>query len=222
MSDEFPIQLFDPAQEVSIVERRLPHWSQAGTICFITWRTWDSMPKSVLASWVSERRRYLRAHGINPDAANWKHRLDLLSPKVKSEFHRVSSERWHAELDRCHGACVLRNRELAQVVANSLHHFDGDRYLLLDFVVMPNHVHLLAAFPDEDSMLDQCDSWKHFTAKEINRQLARSGRFWQQDAFDHLLRTEWQFVYLRSYIADNPRRARLSAGEFIHYSNERV
>ena len=84
-------------------------------------------------------------------------------------------------------ACALRQTELAKIVADSLRHFDGDRYALLDFVVMPNHVHLLATFPDKASMLEQCESWKHFTATRINRRLGTKGRFWQQDAFDHLV-----------------------------------
>src|SRR5204862_6392833 len=101
--------------------------------------------------------------------------------------------RWHDGLDAGHGACVLRQRALAEVVENSLRHFDGDRYELLDFVIMPNHVHLLAAFPDEDAMLAQCESWKHYTATQINRRLKQKGRLWQEDAFDHLVRGEAQF-----------------------------
>jgi type I restriction enzyme R subunit len=67
-------------------------------------------------------------------------------------------------------------------------------------------------------MLAQCESWKHYTAAQINRQLSQKGRFWQQDAFDHLIRTEGQFEYLRRYIAGNPAKARLGIGEFLHYS----
>ena len=89
---------------------------------------------------------------------------------------------------------------------------------MTDFVVMPNHIHLLAAFADEDGMLAQCASWKHFTAREINRQLEISGHFWQQDGFDHLVRTEQQFHAFRKYIADNGAKARLSPGEFLHFS----
>jgi type I restriction enzyme R subunit len=113
---------------------------------------------------------------------------------------------------------VLRRPELAGLVAKSLRHFDGERYLMLDFVVMPNHVHLLAAFPDEAAMLAQCESWKHYTATGINRALGQKGRFWQADAFDHLVRSERQFAYLRHYIADNPKKAGLRAGEYLHYS----
>jgi len=75
-----------------------------------------------------------------------------------------------------------------------------------------------ASFPDEAAMLAQCESWKHFTAMKINRRQKRRGRFWQQDGFDHLVRSEEQFEYLRKYIASNPSRAQLRPGEYIHYS----
>jgi putative transposase len=89
---------------------------------------------------------------------------------------------------------------------------------LLDFVVMPNHVHLLAAFPDEAAMLEQCESWKHFTAARINRTLGQKGRFLQPDAFDHLVRSERQLAFLRRYIADNPKKAGLRVGQYVHYA----
>ena len=79
-------------------------------------------------------------------------------------------------------------------------------------------VHLLAAFPDEDSMLAQCESWKHFTATKINRLLGVKGRFWQQDGFDHLVRSVEQFEFLRRYIAENPKRANLAVGQYIHWA----
>jgi type I restriction enzyme R subunit len=114
----------------------------------------------------------------------------------------------------------LRRQELSKIVAESLLHFDGDRYELTDFVIMPNHVHLLVAFPDESSMLRQCDSWKHFMATKISAALARNGRFWQQDGFDHLVRSLEQFEHLRKYIAENPHRANLRPGEYVHWTKE--
>ncbi|MBN1853037.1 MAG: hypothetical protein JW829_09950 [Pirellulales bacterium] len=62
------------------------------------------------------------------------------------------TERWDAFLDECHGACLLKQADLARIVADSLFHFDSDRYLLTDFVVMPNHVHLMASFFDEEAI----------------------------------------------------------------------
>lgn len=82
---------------------------------------------------------------------------------------------------------------------------------------MPNHVHLLAAFPTPQVMEKQFDSWLHFTATQINRQTGIRGHFWQQEPFDHLVRSLEQYEYLREYIADNPNKAHLHAGEFYYY-----
>ena len=140
--------------------------------------------------------------------------------KLQAEFHRTFSDRWHEELDRGRGSCVLQRPELARIVGSSLLHFDGERYLMTDFIVMPNHVHLLAGFRSDDAMLEQCENWKHYMAVRINRKLERTGRFWQQDAFDHLVRSVDQFEYLRRYIANNPKAARLKEGQYLHYAKE--
>jgi type I restriction enzyme R subunit len=213
------MRFFDPNDHIAITERKLPHWSQAGTFCFITWRTHDSIPKAVLEQWLADRDLWLRDHGIKPSSTDWKAQLARLTPTLITEFHHAFTERWEDSLDAGHGECVLRRPELSGIVSSSLLHFDGDRYEVLDFVVMPNHVHLLATFTDEAAMLTQCESWKHFTATQINRRLRGSGRFWQQDAFDHLVRHETQFERLRQYIAENPSKAGLKEGEFVHYSS---
>lgn len=214
-----PCHVFDHEADLCIVQRRLPHWSQAGALCFITWRTWDSMPQAVLDEWYDDRARWLRAHGIDP-SENWRQQLEKSDRQLAQGFRNEFWNRWQDALDACQGACVLRRPDLARIVSDSLRHFDGERYLMLDFVVMPNHVHLLASFPDEEAMLAQCESWKHFTATQINRRLHQKGRFWQQEGFDHLVRSEAQLEYLRQYIADNPRRAKLQPGEFLLYRRD--
>jgi type I restriction enzyme R subunit len=219
MADPFPIRTFDAKDEYFVIERRdLPHWAQAGTIAFITWRTWDSIPKPVYVEWLRLRADWLRQHRIDPDDKKWREQISALSRPDQLLYRQLLAERWESALDECHGACVLRQPALAKVVADSLLHFDGDRYVVTDFVVMPNHVHLLVAFPSPEMMLTQCDSWKHYTATQINRALSRKGRFWEVDDFDHLVRSEDQFEYFRRYIADNPVRAHLRPGEFVHYS----
>jgi hypothetical protein len=209
---------FDPRAEFSIVERKLPHWTQPGTVCFITWRTNDSLPKEVVERWRHERFHWLRRQGINPNAVNWREELRQLDLSLQHEFFDHFSTRWHDELDACHGACVLKDPANARIVTESLLYAHGELYELTDFVVMPNHVHLLAVFLSEDAMLEQCESWKHFTARKINRRIGDSGRFWQQDGFDHLVRSEEQFEHFRKYIADNPSKARLADGEYVHWS----
>jgi putative transposase len=211
-------QTFDPRAEFTVIERRLPHWSQAGAICFLTWRTVDSLPQSVLRSWYADREAWLSAQGIDPRALDWKNQLHQLEPDVRATFFRMFSQRWHKHLDEGYGACPLRRPNISQIVSTSLQMFDGDRYDLADFVIMPNHIHVLAAFVSEDGMLKQCESWKHYTAREINRTLNLTGRFWQQDGFDHLVRHEHSFHAFRNYIANNGPKAQLPNDQYRHYS----
>ena len=81
---------------------------------------------------------------------------------------------------------------------------------------MPNHVHLLAAFSNAESMSKHCESWMHYSAVQIQRANGEKGQFWQPEPFDHLVRSVEQYMYLRKYIADNPVKAKLKMGEY-HY-----
>ena len=212
------LHFFDRNAEYTVFNRRLPHWTQAGVVCFITFRTHDSMPKEVVQRWRDERNRWLRHNGIDPQTPDWSAQLQSLNKEKRTEFYRTFSTRWHEHLDSCHGACVLQQPKLSAIVGDSLKYADGEKYDLTDFVVMPNHVHLLASFFDEQTMLKQCESWKHWTARQINLAIGQKGRFWQQDGFDHLVRSEQQFQHFRRYILRNPVKARLAAGAFSHYS----
>lgn len=218
METELPLRFFEPREEYFVIERDdLPHWVQSGTVCFLTWRTWDSMPADVVAGWLKERDHWLAEHSIDGRRKDWRARLQQLPLADQRAFHNRISTRWESGLDECRGACVLKDPDLGQIVAGSLAHFDGDRYYLTDYVVMPNHVHVLAAFPSAETVLKQVESWKHYTAVQINRALERRGRFWEVDGFDHLVRSAEQFEYYRNYIEENPRRAGLRPGEFIHH-----
>ena len=198
----FTLQRFNPADCQVTAGRRLPHWSQAGAVCFITWRTADSLPAAVAEKLVAERIAWRRS---NPGA-------------TPAEYRKRARWGWENALDCGSGSRPLRDPACAQIVADALRHFDGVRYILLDFVVMPNHVHVLAAFRDSQSMHKCCESWKRFTATRLNRLLDRAGPFWQAESFDHLARSDDHLERLRAYIAANPARAGLSAGESLHYS----
>ena len=213
-------QCYDPREQYAVVWRKLPHWSQVGTVCFITWRTWDSMPAVVVRDWQAQRDAWLRQNGVDPAVPGWEAVVQNWPMQRICEFRKFLSDRWGEHLDALHGECVLRWADCSRIVADSLRHFDEDRYSLCDYVVMPNHVHLLAAFANEEAMLAQCESWKRFMARRINEVLGRSGRFWAQDAFDHLVRSLDEFERLRRYIAENPQSARLKEGEYLHYSKK--
>jgi putative transposase len=210
-------EFFDPAGDVSIYYRHLPHWDQPGVLCFITYRTIDSIPAEVLNRWRTERAIWLRQHDIEPLSNDWRQRLQSLSTEVRRAYHIQFTSPWMECLDRCHGDCVLKQPHLARIVADNFLHFDERDYFLSDFVVMPNHVHVLAQFRDEGGLQRCCRNWKHFTARRINAVLGQTGHFWQVESFDHLVRSPEQFEYLRNYIARNPVAAGLRVGEYWHY-----
>jgi type I restriction enzyme R subunit len=208
-------EVFDPRAEFSIYEHCRPHWSQDGTVVFITFRTQDSIPREVIARWEREKSEWLRRRGYDA-AKRWTEVVPLLPEKVRTDFHKHFDRCREDFLDTCHGRCLLKRPELAQIVADALLHFDGQRYKMGDFVVMPNHVHLLAVFFSADGLKKQCNSWLHYTAVRIHQAIGEKGKFWQQEPFDHLVRSPEQYDYLRDYIAENPRKAGLRIGEFLY------
>ncbi len=208
-------ELFDPKAETHIYEHCRPHWSQAGAVVFITFRLADSIPREVLSRWDREKQEWLRVRGYDSRIA-WRELLPQLTESDRGEFLREFNRCREDFLDTCHGSCILRRAELATIVSKSLLHFDGVRYRMGDLVVMPNHVHLLAVFGSEASLKNQCDSWLHYTAFRINPLIGSKGKLWQQEPFDHLVRSIEQYEYLRDYIRKNPEKAKLNAGEFIY------
>jgi putative transposase len=211
-------ELFDLTVEVRRTEGNLPHWYQPAVTYFITFRTEDSMPAEAIELWHRRRDDWLLRHEINPQTNQWATKLSALPEAKQREFHNTFSAEYHAQLDKGHGDCVLRRPEVAKIVADSLRHFDGDRYHLGDFVVMPNHAHLLVCLLGATDVVELCRSWKKFTATKINHELNRKGRFWQEESFDHLVRSPEQFEYLRGYIANNGPAARLPKSNYLHWS----
>ena len=208
-------ELFDPKAELLIHEHCRPHWSQAGAVTFITFRTHDSIPQEVVQRWEREKLDWLQRRG-HDTSKHWSDIVPTLATEEREAFLKEFNRHREVFLDTCHGRCLLRRPELAQIVADSLLHFDGERYRMGDFIVMPNHVHLLAAFATAEVMKEQCDSWLHYTAFRINQTIGEKGKFWQQEPFDHLVRSPEQYDYLRQYIADNPLKAGLKPGEYLY------
>jgi hypothetical protein len=210
------LQFFDPKSEWDVVERALPHWSQPGVVTFITWRSADSLPESVLSQLDRETEALIRREGFEPQNDWQRHLLDLTPQqraKVRWNIFAIRDKYLH----QLQGACLLASPEVSKLVFDSLLHFDQDRYFLTDVVIMPNHLHLLCAFAGNTEMLKQCSEWKRYTARQINRQLRREGAFWQVEQFDHLVRSSHQFQRFRRYIAENPAQANLQPGEYRYF-----
>ncbi len=229
------LQFFDRRQDFTVAWKTLPHWAQAGTVTFVTWRTADSLPRELMERLSRSREELLRRFGIDVDGDPHERSFGetppcrQVSPKLAAQLAKLSQgdkaklnwelfRVWDGCLDRGAGECVLARPELSEIVERSLRHFDGDRYVLTDAVVMPNHVHMLVAFADADQVLAQVAGWKRYTSRQIQQALGRRGEFWQAEQFDHLVRSLEYFEYFRQYLAENPRKAGLKEGAYRYYS----
>ena len=112
-------------------------------------------------------------------------------------------------LDQGAGACWLRSDRIARIVEKAFLLFDGERYRLHAWTIMPNHVHLLLTVLSGRPLGGAIASWKRFTSREANRELGRSGAFWQVDYWDRFIRNDEHFEAARSYIDYNPVKAGL-------------
>jgi len=100
-------------------------------------------------------------------------------------------------------------------LADSLRHFDGERYELGCFVVMPNHVHLIVRpIQEDDQALERIlHSWKRYTAREINKGLGHHGALWQNESYDRIIRDEEHLWRTIQYIGRNASQAGLTSQE---------
>ena len=217
MTTESSFPFFDPLAAVDVSYRHLPHWEQDAVTYFITFRTADSLPVAIYRDWLTRRDEWLRVHGLDPDDPDWHSDLHRLDPATRREFHSLFSARLQQYLDAGHGECLLKQPHLAQLVADALLFFDAQRYHLGDFVVMPNHVHLLVQLRGHAKLKAQCRSWKKFSAGQINSAVGRKGHFWQGESYDHIVRSQEQFEFYRQYIAENPGKARLREEEYLYW-----
>lgn len=105
-------------------------------------------------------------------------------------------------LDRSIGQCLLKDPLCASIVQNELLRLDGDRYRLIAWCVMPNHVHVVI-----EQTLDLAGTvrrWKSWTAREINSVLKRTGPIWRREYFDRFARDEKHLHTMVHYVEHNP------------------
>ena len=191
----------DPEKDLDKERRRLPHWQQGHVWQFVTWRLADSLPRDLLLQWQSERAAWIARH---PEPWN---------DAIAGEYGALFTDRIELLLDAGHGSCVLSRPHVEGVVEECLRHFDGERYRLGPFIVMPNHVHVLFQ-PLSNHRLDKVlHGWKSYTAKAINLLLGVEGSLWQEDYWDRLIRSEKHWFAVMRYIERNP--ACLPPGSYI-------
>lgn len=193
---------FDEHADVQRRQRNLPHWQQPGTCYFITFRLGDALPQHLLEQWRNERAIWLR---WNPEP--W-------TQKQRDEYHAQFTERQDEWLDAAHGECHLRRAGVRELVRVSVMKFDGIRYDVDAFVLMPNHVHLLWHMREGFDLAKELKGLKGATARACNVLLGRTGTFWMDESYDRIVRDAEELGAFREYIARNPVSAGLKPHEF--------
>ncbi len=200
-----------------VVRRRkgayLPHWTQAGSTYAVTFRLADSLPAEVLERWHSQRDRFVQQAGTQGREP---------TPKEQRELTRLYCDHVESFLNAGHGRCYLRDPRIAELVQNALKHFDGKRYDLIVWVIMPNHVHAVIRPRPGEELPTILHSWKSYTANKANKLLGRNESFWQDEYYDHIIREEEDFNHQVDYILNNPAKAGLENWAWVGVSPDAI
>ncbi|MDO9424123.1 MAG: transposase [Methylobacter sp.] len=174
----------------------LPHLDVPDIVQFITFRLADSLPQTVLKQLEQE--------------------LVQIPISMRERERRKKIEQW---LDAGLGCCALAHPRMAEVMQQTLQIFDGERYRLIAWCIMPNHVHVL--IEPAISLPNILQSWKSFTgswAISHNAELglgvpvatgATKNQFWMREYWDRYIRDEKHFHSTIDYIHNNPVKAGL-------------
>jgi REP element-mobilizing transposase RayT len=166
----------------------LPHLDGRDVTQGVTFRLADSLPQTL----VNEVHAELKSANLTG---------------LREQLERI--RRLEVYLDRGYGSCVLRKAGAADIVASALRFFDGQRYELHAYVVMPNHVHALFTPKGGFGSAQIVHSWKSFTSNKVNELLGRRGTLWMPESFDRYIRSPKHFAWTANYIEFNPVSAGL-------------
>jgi len=206
-----------PAQHLT--RRNLLHWYMPSATHFVTFRLAGSLPRAVLDE--------LRDH-----------KACLLKRRRPGQTEVEHRELVHKKLFAMYDDCLMKHQDVhwlndhrvAALVRRSLYFLNNQKYGLLAYSIMSNHVHLLIRPFDFDPS-SQADwerlepgetadvlsplakimhSLKSYTAHEANKLLRRKGSFWQHESYDHWVRDDAELERIVAYINANAVKAGLA------------
>lgn len=169
----------------------LPHWEQAHRIQYITFRINDSLPEYVIANINARKRNFFHNH-----PKPWDNKTII-------EYSRLFSHAVEELLHAGHGSCILADSDMRAIVTEALEYYHDSEYCLGAYVVMPNHVHMLAYPFGDNSVLNIVERVKRYSARKINIATGRKGEFWSR-SYDRLIRNTFHLGSIVDYICKNP------------------
>lgn len=169
----------------------LPHWEQSCATAFVTFRLSDSLPHERLVCWRAEKEAWLAKHPFPWNEATQREYDVRFAAQV---------EKW---LDQGIGSCALASPQARGIVEAVLRHFDGIRYRLYAFVVMPNHVHAVFMPYEGHSVSAIVQAWKSVSAHALKKQGCPLKVVWQRESFDRYIRDGAHFDRAMRYTKRN-------------------
>ena len=186
-------------------KRVLPHIQEDNGYFAITFRLAWTIPMSCLKEMELELSEieHERLHSTK-DLPKNQEPISLIKYKKYDDLIGIikNSPKW------------LQKPEIAEIVSGAIHYFDREKYNLIAYCIMPNHVHLIL-HPLVKSELEFYTlteimvSIKTYTAKKCNRILGRTGQFWCHESYDHQIRNELDLRNQIEYLLYNPVKAHL-------------
>lgn len=194
--------------------RHLPHMFNVDKPMFITYRMNFTLPKPLLDEYNRRRTEWHIEHKNLEE----KEKVEALEGKDARFFQ------WFDDLlaKSAEVPQILHRDDLTAIISESLKRFDGLRYKLLAYCIMPNHLHVLV-YPLQQagggifSPQHMIYTWKKFTATEINKILDRKGSLWHKENYDRMIRDEEELNSTVNYIVQNPVKAGL-VKDWRHWS----
>lgn len=183
----------------------LPHWNQDGKMQFVTFRLTDSLPQSKIKELSELKQRFINTHPLP-----W-------SYDIKMKYWKLISPLESKLLDKGYGSCILKDSAIRKVVSDSLKYWDGNKYNLVAYVIMPNHVHAIFHLFGQHTIESVIHSIKSYSSNTINKITMHSGSIWMKEYFDRIIRGEEHLNSCINYILVNPKY--LKSDEFEVYVN---
>ncbi len=173
----------------------LPHYDHFGILQSVTFRLADSLPKDAIIKLKEE--------------------LDK-TPVDQQDF--IRRQRLDSWLDAGYGCCALSNFDVTEMMQETLLKFDEEKYNLLAWCIMPNHVHVL--IEPLISLSEIVKSWKSYSGRRALKNAERLGlfcaagatrsrEFWMKGYWDRYIRSETHFKAVIDYIHNNPVKVNL-------------
>lgn len=184
----------DIHEEVKITSGgNLPHWHQDEKVQFATFRLADSIPQTKISE-------------LNAVIASFKElNHEPWTDETKRRYRHLISKNQEQLLDNGYGSCILASKNIRAIVSDAIKAFDGVKYDLVAYVIMPNHVHMLFCPYKEFETSKILHSLKSYTSHAINAALNRSGSVWKRETYDRIVRNDDELKHYRSYILNNPK-----------------